>query len=283
MKTLYYIPTRDRAKRQRTLRNMPKGLLFKTYVVCEEDQYDDYVKHNEDIINRRRIIPFPPEWGNFIVDGYGCFSDKKQWILEGSDADYIFFLDDDLAFDYRTGSSLRKAGPQQVSEAFRIMRKWLQANNMAHVALSAREGNNRVEEDDIIVGRAMRVCGFDANLLRKHDLKLNRVQLMADFDITLQLLEMGWPNRILYKYANGQRKSNDKGGCSLYRTPKLMKHAAFALKDLHPKYVKVNKKKTSQPWAGFDTNVRYDVMVYWKNAFKWGRAQKTGIKNFLRK
>jgi len=99
--------------------------------------------------------------------------------------------------------------------------------------------------------------------------------LMADFDATLALLKKGLPNRILYSHANGQRKSNDAGGCSLYRSPKAMKDAALELARLNNGLVKVQKKTTSKPWAGFKTNERYDVTVYWKKAIYFGKAKLT--------
>ena len=164
---------------------------------------------------------------------------------------------------------------------FRILRENL--NKFAHVALSPREGNNHVEEDYRDVSRAMRVCGFDLEIIKKERLHFNRLQLMADFDITLQLLELGYPNRVTYNYANGQRKSNDEGGCSLYRTPETMTKAANMLHTFHPKFVKVQVKKTAKPWAGFDTRERTDVTVYWRKAYEFGLSKtKKGIRSFLK-
>lgn len=279
MKTRFYIPTRGRANRQRTIHNLPEGILCRTYLVCDEDEYKEHVKECSGIIPKKRILAFPPKIGNFIVGKFGCAWDKKQWIFENTSADNMFFMDDDLAFDIRKDGKLLKASKRKVYDAFNIMTKWIFFEKIAHVCLGPREGNNRVVEDYIDNSRAMRVMGYDVEVIRKHKLKFNRLQLMSDFEMTLTLLELGYSNRVLYKYANGQRKSNDDGGCSIYRTPELMERAAKGLKKLHPNFVKVKKVETSQPWAGFDTNIRYDVQVSWKKAYQYGVGKKRSKTN----
>ena len=277
----YYIPTRDRADMQNTIEFLPKSMLKNTFLVCEKNQKRDYISKHKNTIKKENIIAFPPGYGNFIVNKYGCFSDKKQWILENSKAKYIYFLDDDLKFNIRKNNKLINATLEETQKAFEIMSDWLK-KECAHVALSAREGNNRVVEDYVENSRAMRVLGYNAKILKEKDIKLNRVLLMADFDATLSLLGLGLPNRILYSYANGQRKSNDKGGCSLYRTPKTMKEAAYNLSKLHPGLVDVKKKTTVKPWAGFDTKERYDVTIRWKKSIYFGKSRsKNNIKKFF--
>ena len=270
----FFILTRGRVGRQITLSNLPRSIRKKTYLVVEKDEYQEH--RGEKMHDIAGILKFKKQWGNFILDGSGNFSDKKQWTSEyclKKDIRYMVLLDDDLKFDARKEGKLKPAKNKDVVEAFKQLHEWMK-DGFAHVAMSPREGNNWVEEDYIEVGRAMRVCGFDVKVLEKHNLKLNRTILMGDFDITLQLLELGYPNRILYSHANGQRKSNDDGGCSLYRTPERMTEAANTLKVLHPKFVTVKQVKTSKPWAGFDTKVRTDVQVSWKKAYEYGISKK---------
>lgn len=281
MRTKIFILTRGRSNRQTTLSNIPKALKKKTYLVVDKDEYKDHRKYRRQ--NLAGILCFPKGYGNFIIDESGNFSDKKQWVVEHCIKEkirYMFILDDDLKFSIRKDGKLPNAEQSEVIKAFSQLENWLK-NGMAHVALSAREGNNWVEEDYQEAGRAMRVCGFDTRIIKKHKLLFNRIILMADFDITLQLLKLGYPNKILYSYANGQRKSNDKGGCSLYRTPERMTEAANSLKKLHPKFITTKKIKTNKPWAGFNTNVRTDVQVSWKKAYEYGLSRKKGLTTFL--
>lgn len=271
--TAFCILTRGRADRQTTLHNIPTSLRSKTYLVVDAKEAKEHKEYNHLV---RKILIMPKGWGNFD----GNFSDKKQWVSEEIKERYLFILDDDLTFNYRDHGKLMKADKVDTRRGFKILSEWLN-KGFAHVAMSPREGNNRVTESYTDNSRAMRVCGFDLKVIKKEGLKFNRTILMADFDITLCLLELGYPNRVLYDWANGQRKSNDEGGCSIYRTPDTMKQAAMSLHRLHPKYVKVEQKKTSKPWAGFETSVRTDVTVYWKKAFSGHRKGK-GITDLLK-
>lgn len=271
--------TRGRADRQITLENLHPHLLRHTYLVVDDDEHSIYYNWWKSYIKKLVYMPRKHTEHNFK----GNFSDKKDWIARRVKERYIIFVDDDLKFDARVDDKLIKASKIQNWKAFNLLYRYMRHDGFAHVALSPREGNNRVEEDYRDSTRAMRVCGFDLKkVFFDSGLSFNRLPLMADFDITLSLLELGYPNRVLYKYANGQRKSNDDGGCSLYRTPKLMTEAAQGLYSLHPQFVKVQQKKTSKPWAGFDTNVRTDVTVAWRKAYDYGKNRsKKGISDLL--
>ena len=269
------ILTRGRGDRQTTLENIPDVLRDFVYLVVDKDEYVAHKKYSKSV---KKILQMPVGWGNS-----GGFSDKKQWTSERIKERYYFIIDDDLSFNKRTGDKLMKTNSRDVYKAFDIMYGWMKDEDIAHVALSPREGNNRVIEEYRDASRAMRVCGFDMDIIRKEKVMFNRTVLMADFDITLSLLEKGYSNRVLYSYANGQRKSNDSGGCSFYRTPELMSKTAHKLHSLHPLYVKVETKKTAQPWCGFDTRERTDVTVSWRKAFEFGKAKtkKGGISTFF--
>lgn len=267
--------TRDRPDRQTTLESLPEKLKKRTYLVVDKAEYLKHRKYKNEV---KEIIAMPKGYGNFN----GNFSDKKQWTSENIEERYYFIVDDDLKFDARKNGRLVRASSRDTYNAFNTMYGWLKGG-LAHVALSAREGNNRVEEDWIDVARGMRVCGFDMDIVIGQGLEFNRTVLMADFDIALSLLELGYPNRILFKYSNGHRKINDVGGCSLYRTPELMAEAANSLRRFHPNHVKITEKKTTKPWAGFDSKTRTDVTVSWKKAYEFGKGRKfvDNIKNYL--
>lgn len=268
------IPTRGRADRQITLDNIPTKLKKMTYLIVDKNEYSKHKRYKSEI---KDILVMPKGWGNYN----GNASDKKQWATENIEERFYFIVDDDLKFDVRKDGRLMKAELSDVYRAFNRLYGWLK-NEFAHVALSAREGNNRVVEDFIDVSRAMRVCAFDLKVIHKEKIKMNRLSLMSDFDTTIQLLELGYPNRILYKYANGHRKSNDEGGCSLYRSPQLMEESANGLHNFHRPFVKVTQKKTTKPWAGFDSKVRTDVVVSWKKAYKFGKGKKSkGITDYF--
>lgn len=53
-----------------------------------------------------------------------------------------------------------------------------------------------------------------------------------------------------------------------------MDEAARQLHDLHPKYVRVEKRKTTKAWPGFDSKIRTDVTILWKKAYADGVSKK---------
>lgn len=274
MKIKYYIPTRDRYDKQKTLFCLPKNILKDTYIVCEENQIKKYISSCVPTINKKNILAFPYNYGKNIIKKYGCFSDKKQFILENTNADYIYFLDDDLEFLSRDKQyKLHKADKQEVKIIFEILNNWLN-KGINHIGLSARMGNNRETKSFVENTRSTNAVGFNVKIIKENKIKLNRLLLMSDFDTTLSLLELGFKNRVLFDFAYSPSASNSVGGCSLYRTPETMKSSAELLHSLHPKFVKVKKKTTKKPWSGFKTKTRYDVIISWKKAFAFGLNKK---------
>ena len=283
MITKYYIPTRDRAGDQKTLRCLPKQILKNTFIVCEKNQRRKYILHCKDILPKKNIIPFPQKIGRFLIDGYGCFSDKKQWIIENTDSNFLFFLDDDFNFSVRKKSKLIRANKAEVGKYLNIMKDWMELEGLAHVGMSARGGNNRVKQSFIESTRGTGVVGFNISIIKKENIKMNRLILMSDLDTTLTLLEKGYKNKVTYDCAYDQKGTNTDGGCSKYRTEKTMKESAFKLQSLHaPGIVNASLKKTKHVWSGFDTNKRWDVTIQWKKAYKQGlMSRNKNITDFL--
>lgn len=86
----------------------------------------------------------------------------------------------------------------------------------AHVGVSDRNGNNFEANPWQLNARCMRIVGYqtDEYLRCEHD----RVEVMEDFDIALQMLKRGLPNKVHFWWATAQRKTNAPGGCSRWRT-----------------------------------------------------------------
>ena len=162
---------------------------------------------------------------------------------------------------------LRYLEPDEYPALFGLLDVWL--DDYAHVGVSAREGNNRVEKLAVENTRYMRVLGY--NLDKFDGVELGRVEVMEDFDINLQLLRQGKPSKVSYYYAQGQKSSNAAGGCSEWRTIDVHNAGAERLHSLHPEFVKVVEKETKTAWDGL---ARKDVNVQWKRAFASG-AQET--------
>ena len=133
-----------------------------------------------------------------------------------------------------------------------------------HVAISAREGNNHIERDYVICGRAMRCVGYRTKEY-KSLIGLSRLPAMSDFDATLQLLCKGYANYVAYDWAHNQDGgSNASGGCSVYRTKEMLAQTARKLQKLYPKYVQLAERETKGSWGGGE---RLDVKIAWKKAW----------------
>ena len=154
-----------------------------------------------------------------------------------------------------------------------------------HVGLSARQNNHQFpaasgsdhDEDGSIreyrdAARMMNAYAYDTFALRRLPVKVGRTPVMEDFDLTLQLLRLGHPNRVDYRFCWNQRGSGAAGGCSSYRTAEMQSEAAKKLAELHAPYVKLvvkRSKDSSASWSGMKE--RYDVNVQWRQAFESSR------------
>ena len=243
-----YIPTRGRWDKQTTLKCIPESLLPRTFLVIHDSEKKQYAKYN-----------------NVLLFKYQGLSDVKQMIMEIGEYRYVIIIDDDLVFNARRDGHLVVANEYEVIHMFEVLEEWLKSG-FAHVGVSARGGNNRVEEDFIENSRICLLCGLDSKVFHDTGCRFDRVVTMQDFDCTLYLLGKGYPNRISYQYACGHT-SGSKGGCSLYRNSVTQEQSAFFLKKQYPYCVTVAKKVSKDAWGGIGDNVRYDVNVQWKKAY----------------
>jgi hypothetical protein len=172
---------------------------------------------------------------------------------------------------------------------FNLLRKWLR-QGFAHVGISQRFGNNRIEEDFVEITRMNNAYAYNTkimrNLYKKHGIGFSELEekykkrfVMEDFMVTLQLLRLGYANRVTYEYCWSQKQSGDEGGCSLYRNDEMQQYSAKALAKEHPGLVRVVQKESKVKWKGFKSKTRYDVNIQWKKSFNKGRQKS--ITSFL--
>jgi len=191
----------------------------------------------------------------------------RQWIgeyaLRTMKLEKFVMMDDDLKLFRRKDKDSHKLQPvddKDLVDMFTWISKTL--DSYAHCGISAREGNGHIKKDFVINTRMMRVIGYRTAMFNY--VKHNRLQVMEDFDVTLQLLRLGCENIVNFTFANNQLGgSNYKGGCSEFRTLKVQRKAALKLAKLFPDYVTAYKKKMKSAWEGKE---RTDVRVQWKKA-----------------
>jgi hypothetical protein len=266
---MIYIPSYKRADRIKTVSCIDDYWLERTRVVVYEEEVELY----QDKLGKDIIIPCPIK-----VKG---ISNKRQWVIENAEDDFILFLDDDLEFDERTPDGKLKR-TKDTGSMFFLLQQWLEEDEIRHVGVSARLGNNRVQEDFVEIARMTNAYGYHVPTVLDSGVRFDSVRVMEDFHMTLGLLEKGFKNRVTFQYAYHQTKSGDVGGCSVYRDFNLQKSAARALEKLHPGVVKVLIKTSKDLWEGMDSLHRVDVNVQWKKAYHPFARPSSGISQYFK-
>lgn len=268
-----YIPTRGRFGQlndDSTMSRIPTYMHESVVLVVHPEEFDWYLDELQSGIYSDTGVSI------IKADPYDNIAQKRRWIGEyaASLGEFSFvMLDDDIDFLVRKSPdvwNLRSATDDEVEFLFQKIEELLL--QYAQVTVSGREGNNRYGEgtfDQLLVynTRAMRITGYQTELFNK--MEHDRVPVMEDIDVTLQLLRAGYANVLIAYYANGQKMTNAAGGCSIWRTHELHEAAANKLVELHPGLVRTRLKTNKTDADGFGT--RTEVTVQWKKAYCYDR------------
>lgn len=243
-----YIPTLGRSDSQYTWENLPHAVKFNTTLVVQHHERLKYGNYP--------TLVLPPE--------ITCIGATRQWLVNNCLDKYFIMLDDDLDFAVRRADEPRKFRRATDVDVLHMLQEIEQSllEGYKMVGVASREGANYDTSQFKEATRQLRVHGINAQFFRQC-IRFDRIQFMEDFDATLQVLELGYPNRVLNGYVHNQRGgSNAPGGCSTTRTIDAHNAAAMELKRLHPKYVKIVEKESGN-WGG----ARLDVYIMWKKAY----------------
>ncbi len=253
-----YIPTAGRADKQMTLKfiqETSQDLLDRTVLVVPVNEIGTYA-----------------DLHGMEVDIIGCpekgIANTRQWIVENSQSNLLFQLDDDMVFFKREelGTKLARCTTEEFEHLFNELCDWLKEYPL--VGVSARQGNNHVEEDFRTATRQMNFHGINRQYFLDNNIKMNSLQVMEDFHTVLSLLTSGVANKVMYDYCWNQRGSGADGGCSTYRDNDLQSDCATDLAMEFPDFVTTVIKKSKSSWQGMQE--RTDVRVQWKKAYQWG-------------
>lgn len=268
-----YIPSRGRSHliQKGALAQLPKQFLKKTYVVVSLDEQEQY----ESVVPRCVTV--------LGIDVKGI-AFVRQWILENAREPYILFVSDDIRFSYRIEEDgklkLRPSGDLQMVSLFQELYGYLM-REYVHVGVSQRAFNHTSAKDYVEIARMNDVYAYNRKLVLAAGARFDVLPVMEDFDITLSLLELGYPNIVTHRFAWNQRKSGEEGGCSTYRDWRMQRDAAFALATRHPGCVNIVSKKSKVGWANIGES-RVDVNIQWKKAYRPQVSRiKAGVTNFF--
>lgn len=263
-----YIPTKGRPNRQETLSGLPAAVRrHAAFLVIEEGEYDDYAAAGyEDILlvhPKGLRIPGIRQW---IVDQHGEQDDDPRLIM----------MDDDLKFFRRRTDHpgrFEKTTPNDVMTMLKLIHQKLE--QYAQVSVANRQQAHRLPPYETHMARIRCLLAHDVEVLQQEGIRYDRLPLMEDFDVTLQLLQRGYATCSITQFIIDQGESNADGGCSTYRTPDMQAEAALGLEKLHPTVVKSVQRKTKSGWFG--EQPRLDVRVQWQAAYEEGLKYRTAL------
>lgn len=263
MSILISIPSRGRSNlSMSTLRWIPKTLRGGTVVFTHSTEWK---KYKDAIFNYSfdPVICVPLE--------YTYIGEKREKIAQWAQEqgyDKIAMLDDDIsqfAVRIEEGKTpLRISSDQDRIEMFQTVEDYLE--HYAHVGVSARFHNDAFVGQDPVVVENARMIRFLAYRVEEFlACEHGRVQVCEDFDITLQLLNKGFKNGVLFKWSQDQRETGQPGGCSLYRTLELHNANITKLHELWPDVTRIRVKKSK---SGGDLATRNELVIDWSTAYK---------------
>lgn len=252
--TVICVPTLGRVGRQITLSHL-KGTSWedRAYAVASPGEVHDLRAEGWNVLEcpARGIAPV------------------RQWILENAPARYALMVDDDLGFGrrrYDAPGKFTQCWDGDIELIFDRLRLMLDQTPI--VGLDSRNGGNR-SPVPATTGRFWDITCVDRRVVEKEGFRMDRNNLMEDFDFQLQFLRRGyrpWRLTTHYKMDEG---SNSAGGCSTYRDLEMQAKAAHRLKELHPDFVTIVTKEAKSWGGGMES--RTDVRVAWAKAFKAGQ------------
>ena len=268
----------------KTVAQMPEDWHDRVFIAVPSCQFKQYVKQHKGI---GTIVKIPKSVPKFL-------SSQRQWVAENANSNchYVWMMDDDLKFMFRDDEmKLKNAEEAHMDQMWIAMMEHLSADDMACVGISTRLGNNRETADYADISRVTRCFAFDVELFMQLGINLAPFEpfCMQDFHMNLSFLEQGYRNRVIYSFAQGDSGSNSKGGCSSYRTPKVLAKVSKWMEKNHKGFVKTKTKRTKGSWEGFEKDeegyvTRTDVMIYWKKAYEAAvRRKRTsgGLMKFI--
>lgn len=215
-----------------------------------------------------------------LAGRYGCrlvgcphdgIARTREYCGRAAKTDRFLMLDDDLKFFRRTSpTDYRLRTPTELGDdvAGMLYAVSRALDRYAHVAVSAREGNNRLPYPGAECSRPLRALAYrtDEFLRCEH----GRVRVMEDFDVTLQMIRRGLKNFVLSYWSQDQKQTQAAGGCSDYRTLELHEAEVRRFAVLHEGFVRLRDKKNK---TGGAFGSRLEATIYWQRA--WESSQQS--------
>lgn len=263
------IPTLGRLDRQRTYNNLPQKWKDKTQFVVQDHEYDAM---NERYPNKVLRLP----------TSIKKLSPTRQWIWDEFYGTRHMVLDDDFDhFKYKAPAKpednvdtkwvSHNMTDEEFDDAFDTFNRWCEEGYYHGGFCTSWTVPDPRQWPEQFNVRIATNCYFDsANLPR--NIIWDRLETSQDFDVNLQLLTQGYPNRLTAKYRVSVGGTNIKGGCSTYRTAETMSRVHTQLAELYPDFVSLKTKiPKSGPLQGQEIIACH---IMWTRAYEVSKAKR---------
>lgn len=182
----------------------------------------------------------------------------------------FLMIDDDLRFSRRIEDdkpSLVPSTPEDCLDMIEAVEKML--TRFKHVTCAARGGSNNLNQEKPSPFGPVKVCVRPLRMLAYqtdyfNECKHGRVEIMEDFDVTLQLISQGYDNVELRRWTHDQSQTQAAGGCSSYRTHALHEANVRKMQRLWGERIVELRTKVNKTGGEFGT--RLEATIYWKKA-----------------
>lgn len=266
------IATFKRLNRQISLNNFPEEYKSKVCLVVQPQEAEQAKEVHDNI------------WV-LSGDNIGYANTIKEITYEWSVNRKVNFwmMDDDLDF-YKNhpkgdkGKKERMNLPEHFDEMFKETEQWL-SEGLVHMALGTTWV---VPWDKYPYLNNSRICGnkiYNGKELAKVWNKIDWTGCCGaeDFYVNLQLLIMGFANKVWYKYVISPASSYSEGGCSVYRDLEYHNNSCTELAKKYPQFVRLKENVVKNgPWKGI---VKLGCHVQWKKAYE--SSQKSSLSEFF--
>jgi len=237
---------------------MSKNIISNTKIFIRREEYKDYL----DVANKFDVnlecVDVPKEsYLALTRDIMLDYAIKKKY-------SYYIMLDDDIRFAIRP--NLDNKYYDQTKEIFEKMIKEVISicdNEYPITGITTRQFSNNLNTRYRENAKIIQLMCMHISTISKDRIYFNALDLscMSDYYFVLSYLKKGYKNKIITIYTRDD-KMQTEGGCSIYRTPKMVSNSAVKLYKAFPDCVTLAYKNTGT-WK----EERIDVKMQWKKAF----------------
>ena len=258
-----YIPTYGRQGNQITFDNLPKKWQDKTFLITHPDQeHTGYPEIKCD------------------AQGKGI-AEVRKWICQYGEGKRYGMLDDDIEFLYtkrdgEEGPGNSKLSDEKFDDMINTMDSWMDEGYI-HTACDVSWNPPTRNIDFRINSRITTNIFYDGTKMPYKELDW-ALDFVEDYYVNLQLLTMGYQNKVSLMYRVNAAATQTKGGCENFRTLDIHNKHMRDLRQKYPAFVKLKEKvANSGEWKGV---VKLGATISWKKAYE--SSQSTGsLEEFL--